>query len=111
MLVGYNVRVTGPKSGNQLCMTSEALYDNAFTFCFNAGVKYDTKAFSTVTTWAEDGSKVILYSDVYRATSLKYRPRYGATVARAQSANVNVEEARNHRGAAAFLKLEAYRRP
>lgn len=103
------VRLTGPKTGNQLCMTTEALYDTAFTFCFNAGVKYDRKAFSTVTTWAEEGRKVILYSDVYRATVVRYRLRPTAFAVVATGASDDGDTARIRRGLAAFAKLEEYK--
>ena len=73
-LEGYDVRVSGPKTGSQICMTTEALFDTAFTFCFNGTIRNDKKAFTTVTTWdTPDGERVYLYSDVYRAAVLRYK--------------------------------------
>lgn len=112
ILEGYDVRLTGPKTGSQLCMTSEALYDYAFTFCFNASVRNDQKAFTAVTTWKDDDLKVILYSDVYRATVVRYRlkPTTSPPAVQATSADrANDAEARNQRGILAFERLNAYK--
>jgi hypothetical protein len=90
-------------------MTSEALYDTAFTFCFNATVRNDKKAFTTVTTWADEYPKVVLYSDVWRSTTVRYRlkPTSAPAVAQvAQAPAANDDEARIQRGLEAFRKLE-----
>ena len=113
MLEGYDVRMKGPKTGNQICMTSEALYDTAFTFCFNATVRNDKKAFTTVTTWADEYPKVVLYSDVWRSTTVRYRLKPTAASALAQVAGTtetNDDEARLQRGLAAFRKLQELKR-
>jgi hypothetical protein len=109
MLEGYDVRMRGPKTGSQICMTSEALYDTAFTFCFNATVRNDKKAFTTVATWADEYPKVVLYSDVWRSTTVRYRlkPTSAPAVAQlAQAPAANDDEARIQRGLEAFRKLE-----
>jgi hypothetical protein len=106
------VRMKGPKTGSQICMTSEALYDTAFTFCFNATVRNDRKAFTTVTTWADEYPKVVLYSDVWRSATVRYRLKPTSAPAVAQVAQVsatNDDEARIQRGLAAFRKLEAFK--
>ena len=104
-----SVRMKGPKTGSQICMTSEPLYDTAFTFCFNATVRNDKKAFTTVTTWADEYPKVVLYSDVWRSTTVRYRlkPTSAPAVAQvAQAPAANDDEARIQRGLEAFRKLE-----
>jgi hypothetical protein len=108
-LWGTNVVMTGPKTGSQICLTSEALYDYAYTFCFNGTVKSDKKAFTTVSTWGWDDAaqQVYLYSDVYRATVVRYVLRPTAAPLTAQSAHVEDTEARNQRGLQAFEKLDA----
>jgi hypothetical protein len=109
ILVGENVevRMRGPKTGSQICMTSEPLYDTAFTFCFNATVRNDKKAFTTVTTWADEYPKVVLFSDVWRSTTVRYRLKPTSAPAVAQVAPAtNDDEARIQRGLEAFRKLE-----
>jgi hypothetical protein len=113
MLEGYDVRMKGPKTGNQICMTSEALYDTAFTFCFNATIRNDKKAFTTVTTWADEYPKVVLYSDVWRSATVRYRLKPTAASAFAQVARTpetNDDEARLQRGLAAFRKLQEFKK-
>jgi len=112
MLEGYDVRMKGPKSGSQICMTSEALYDTAFTFCFNATVRNDKKAFTTVTTWADEYPKVVLYSDVWRSAAVRYRLKPTSAPAFTQALQAqatNDDDARLQRGLAAFRKLEAFK--
>lgn len=107
------VRMKGPKTGSQICMTSEPLYDSAFTICFNATVRNDKKAFTTVTTWADEYPKVVLYSDVWRSTTMRYRLKPTAAPAFAQVAGTpatNDDEARLQRGLAAFRKLQKFKR-
>ncbi len=106
---GYDVRLTGPKTGAQICMTSEALKDIAFTFCFNGTVRKDKNAFTTVTSWDLDifGENVILYSDVYRASVLRYKLTPTSVSETGASTTINNSVSREERANKAINALNS----
>ena len=66
-----------------------------------------------MTTWADEYPKVVLYSDVWRSATLRYRVQPTAAPAFAQVAGApatNDDEARLQRGLAAFRNLQEFKR-